>query len=226
MKGMFVKNWIIILCGLKPYFIFFTVVALFNILVGQFNNNFFFFLPPLALLCSVIILLPEYNNKCNWELYGDTLPTGREGAVHGMYLFVLSYFVGFFVLVILTNVPLIVFLPEWFSISGLITTSLAILAVSTLIFALTFPILFAFGYTIFKVVHLIAVLLVILLGAGVGLFCLFASRGGSFGEVAAYFGIDLTFVMPCVLAIVAASVLVIYFLSMLLSARLYKSVER
>ncbi|MGN1113158.1 MAG: ABC-2 transporter permease [Acutalibacteraceae bacterium] len=225
MKGMFVKNWIVMWSGLKPYFILFTVAAFLDALVGQLNNSFLVIFPWM-ILCLMIALLLEYNNKCNWELYGDTLPTGREGTVQGMYLFALSYFVGFFVLDILATVLLIVALPEWFSISGLMTTSLVVLSVPTLIFALSFPVYYAFGYMIFKAVHFIAVFLVILLGAGIGLFGLFVSGGVDFTEVAAYFGIDLTFVLPCVLAIATVAVLALYFLSMLLSSRLYKSVER
>lgn len=225
MKGMFVRNWIVMWGGLTPYLIFFTVASFFNALVGQLNNSFLVIFPWL-ILCLMIALLLEYYNKCNWELYGDTLPTGREGAVQGMYLFVLSYFVGFFALVILATVPLIVALPEWFSISELITTSLAVLSVPTLVFALSFPVYYAFGYMVFKVVNSIVIFLVILLGAGTGLFGLFVSGGVDFNEAAAYFGIDLTFVLPCVLAIATVAVLIIYFLSMLLSSKLYKSVER
>ena len=116
-------------------------------------------------------------------------------------------------------------MPMYFDAATLILTPIMTFFVPTLIFTLTLPILFKFGYKVFRVIFLV------LLGffGGVGGFFLGFLVDDEYSlassALAQIWSVDFFSVLPWILA-AAAAVLVLYFLSMLLSARLYKTVEQ
>ena len=94
-----------------------------------------------------------------------------------------------------------------------------------MIFALTLPVLFKFGYKVFRVIFL--VFLGFFGGIG-GFFLGFLvddEHSLASSALSQIWSFDIFSVLPWILA-AAAAVLALYFLSMLLSVRLYKSVER
>lgn len=223
MKGIFLKNWIVLWGGLRFNLVLITIAGLIFAVVGQMNTFGSIFSG--IFLCSMVMGIMEYNERSKWELYSDVLPVGRTGTVKGFYLFSISYFAAFSVLAVLACALFSAFMPMYFDAATLMLTPIMTIFVPTLIFALTLPILFKFGYKVFRVIFLV------LLGffGGIGGFFLGFLVDDEYSlassALAQIWSVDFFSVLPWILA-AAAAVLVLYFLSMLLSARLYKSVER
>ena len=223
MKGIFLKNWIVLWGGLKFNLVLMTIVGMMFSVIGQINMFGSFFSG--VLLCSMVMGIMEYNERSKWELYSDALPVGRTGTVKGFYLFSISYFAAFSVLAVLACALFSAFMPMYFDAATLMLTPIMTIFVPTLIFALTLPILFKFGYKVFRVIFLV------LLGffGGVGGFFLGFLVDDEYSlassALAQIWSVDFFSVLPWIIA-AAAAVLVLYFLSMLLSARLYKTVEQ
>ena len=223
MKGIFLKNWIVMWGGLKFNLVLMTIVGLMFAVVGQMNTFGSIFSG--IFLCSMVMGIMEYNERSKWELYSDVLPVGRTGTVKGFYLFSISYFAAFSVLAVLACALFSAFMPMYFDAATLMLMPIMTIFVPTLIFALTLPILFKFGYKVFRVIFLV------LLGffGGVGGFFLGFLVDDEYSlassALAQIWSVDFFSVLPWILA-AAAAVLVLYFLSMLLSARLYKTVEQ
>lgn len=223
MKGIFLKNWIVMWGGLKFNLVLFTIAGLIFAVAGQMNTFGSIFSG--IFLCSMVMGIMEYNERSKWELYSDALPVGRTGTVKGFYLFSISYFAAFSVLAVLVCVLFTACMPMYFDAATLILTPIMTFFVPTLIFTLTLPILFKFGYKVFRVIFLV------LLGffGGVGGFFLGFLVDDEYSlassALAQIWSVDFFSVLPWILA-AAAAVLVLYFLSMLLSARLYKTVEQ
>lgn len=220
MKGAFVKNWIVIFSGTKLNFILFSLAALAFVFCGSYSV--LYYLSAALFSCCIVISILEYYERSKWELYSDTLPTGRSGAVMGMYLFALSYFalMGLISLVPAAVCPLLT--QNYYDAAGLIIAPATMLAMPTLFFSVLFPVYYRFGYKVFRVI----------------LFVFLALCGGAIGGLIGYFEGDLEFDLslsyfggmiysglPWIIAALAGC-LAVYFLSMLLSARLYKNVER
>lgn len=223
MKGIFLKNWIVMWGGLKFNLVLMTIVGLMFAVVGQMNTFGSIFSG--IFLCSMVMGIMEYNERSKWELYSDVLPVGRTGTVKGFYLFSISYFAAFSVLAVLACALFSAFMPMYFDAATLMLMPIMTIFVPTLIFALTLPILFKFGYKVFRVIFLV------LLGffGGIGGFFLGFLVDDEYSlassALAQIWSVDFFSVLPWILA-AAAAVLVLYFLSMLLSARLYKTVEQ
>ncbi|MGN0441913.1 MAG: ABC-2 transporter permease [Acutalibacteraceae bacterium] len=223
MKGIFLKNWIVMWGGLRFNLVLMTIVGLIIAVVGQMNtfgsifSGFF--------LCSMVMCMMEYNERSKWELYSDALPVGRKGTVKGFYLFSISYFAAFSVLAVLACVLFTAFMPMYFDPAALILTPIMTIFVPTLIFALTLPVLFKFGYKVFRVIFL--VFLGFFGGIG-GFFLGFLvddEHSLASSVLSQIWSVDIFSLLPWILA-VAAAVLALYFLSMLLSSKLYKTVEQ
>lgn len=223
MKGIFLKNWIVLWGGLRFNLVLFTIAGLIFAVVGQMNTFGSIFSG--IFLCSMVMGIMEYNERCKWELYSDTLPVGRAGTVKGFYLFSISYFAAFSVIAVLACALFSAFMPMYFDAVALILTPIITFFVPTFVFAFTLPILFKLGYKVFRVIF------IVFLG-------LFGGVGGFFlgflvddehslasSALAQIWSVDFFSVLPWILA-AAAAVLGLYFISMFLSARLYKSVER
>ena len=223
MKGIFLKNWIVMWGVLKFNLVLMTIVGLMFAVVGQMNTFGSIFSG--IFLCSMVMGIMEYNERSKWELYSDVLPVGRTGTVKGFYLFSISYFAAFSVLAVLACALFSAFMPMYFDAATLMLMPIMTIFVPTLIFALTLPILFKFGYKVFRVIFLV------LLGffGGIGGFFLGFLVDDEYSlassALAQIWSVDFFSVLPWILA-AAAAVLVLYFLSMLLSARLYKTVEQ
>ena len=223
MKGIFLKNWIVLWGGLRFNLVLVTITGLIFAVVGQMNTFGSIFSG--IFLCSMVMGIMEYNERSKWELYSDALPVGRTGTVKGFYLFSISYFAAFSVLAVLACALFSAFMPMYFDAATLMLMPIMTIFVPTLIFALTLPILFKFGYKVFRVIFLV------LLGffGGIGGFFLGFLVDDEYSlassALAQIWSVDFFSVLPWILA-AAAAVLVLYFLSMLLSARLYKTVEQ
>lgn len=223
MKGIFLKNWIVLWGGLRFNLVLVTITGLMFAVVGQMNTFGSIFSG--IFLCSMVMGMMEYNERSKWELYSDALPVGRTGAVQGFYLFSISYFAAFSVLAVLACALFTAFMPMYFDPAALILTPIMAIFVPTLIFALTLPVLFKFGYKVFRVIFL--VFLGFFGGIG-GFFLGFLvddEHSLASSALSQIWSFDIFSVLPWILA-AAAAVLALYFLSMLLSVRLYKSVER
>ena len=223
MKGIFLKNWIVLWGGLRFNLVLFTIAGLIFAVAGQMNTFGSIFSG--IFLCSMVMGIMEYNERSKWELYSDALPVGRTGTVKGFYLFSISYFAAFSVIAVLACALFSAFMPMYFDAVALILTPIITFFVPTFVFAFTLPILFTLGYKVFRVIF------IVFLG-------LFGGVGGFFlgflvddehslasSALAQIWSVDFFSVLPWILAD-AAAVLVLYFLSMLLSARLYKTVEQ
>ena len=223
MKGIFLKNWIVMWGGLKFNLVLFTIAGLIFAVAGQMNTFGSIFSG--IFLCSMVMGIMEYNERSKWELYSDTLPVGRAGTVRGFYLFAISYFAAFSVLAVLACALFTACMPMYSAPAVIILTPIITFFVPTFVFAFTLPILFKLGYKVFRVIF------IVFLG-------LFGGVGGFFlgflvddehslasSALAQIWSVDFFSVLPWILA-AAAAVLVLYFLSMLLSARLYKTVEQ
>lgn len=223
MKGIFLKNWIVLWGGLRFNLVLFTIAGLIFAVAGQMNTFGSIFSG--IFLCSMVMGIMEYNERSKWELYSDVLPVGRTGTVKGFYLFSISYFAAFSVLAVLVCVLFTACMPMYSDPAALLLTPIMTFFVPTLIFTLTLPILFKFGYKVFRVIFLV------LLGffGGIGGFFLGFLVDDEYSlassALAQIWSVDFFSVLPWILA-AAAAVLVLYFLSMLLSARLYKTVEQ
>ena len=223
MKGIFLKNWIVLWGGLRFNLVLVTITGLIFAVVGQMNTFGSIFSG--IFLCSMVMGMMEYNERSKWEFYSDTLPVGRKGTVKGFYLFSISYFAAFSVLAVLACALFTAFMPMYFDPAALILTPIMTIFVPTLIFALTLPVLFKFGYKVFRVIFL--VFLGFFGGIG-GFFLGFLvddEHSLASSALSQIWSFDIFSVLPWILA-AAAAVLALYFLSMLLSVRLYKSVER
>lgn len=224
MKGIFLRNWIVMWGGLKFNLVLMTIAGLMFAVIGQINMFGSFFSG--VLLCSMVMGMMEYNERSKWELYSDTLPVGRKGTVKGFYLFSISYFAAFSVLAVLVCVLFTALMPMYFDPAALILTPIISVFVPALVFALTLPVFFRFGYKVFRVILLI--FLVALGGVGGffnGYFMVDDEYTLESSALSQIRNIDFFSVLPWILA-AAAAVLALYLLSMLLSARLYKTVER
>lgn len=223
MKGIFLKNWIVMWGGLRFNLVIFTITGLMFAVIGQMNTFGSIFSG--VFLCSMVMGMMEYNERSKWELYSDALPVGRTGTVKGFYLFSISYFAAFSVLAVLACVLFTAFMPMYFDPAALILTPIMTIFVPTLIFALTLPVLFKFGYKVFRVIFLV-------------LLCFFGGVGGFFlgflgdeeyslasSVLSQIWSVDIFSLLPWILA-AAAAVLALYFLSMLLSSKLYKTAEQ
>lgn len=223
MKGIFLKNWIVLWGGLRFNLVIFTIAGLIFAVAGQMNTFGSIFSG--IFLCSMVMGMMEYNERCKWELYSDALPVGRTGTVRGFYLFSISYFAAFSVLAVLACALFSACMPMYFDAAALILTPIITFFVPTLIFAFTLPIFFRLGYKVFRVIFLV------FLG-------LFGGIGGFFlgflvddehslaaSALSQIWSVDIFSVLPWILA-VAAAVLGLYFISMFLSAKLYKTVEQ
>lgn len=223
MKGIFLKNWIVMWGGLRFNLVLMTIVGLIFAVVGQMNTFGSIFSG--IFLCSMVMGMMEYNERSKWELYSDALPVGRKGTVKGFYLFLISYFAAFSVLAILACVLFTAFMPMYFDPAALILTPIMTIFVPTLIFALTLPVLFKFGYKVFRAIFL--VLLGFFGGIG-GFFLGFLvddEHSLASSVLSQIWSVDIFSLLPWIIA-VAAAVLALYFLSMLLSSKLYKTVEQ
>lgn len=223
MKGIFLKNWIVMWGGLRFNLVLMTIVGLMFAVIGQMNTFGSIFSG--VFLCSMVMGMMEYNERSKCELYSDALPVGRTGTVKGFYLFSISYFAAFSVLAVLACVLFTAFMPMYFDPAALILTPIMTIFVPTLIFALTLPILFKFGYKVFRVIFL--VFLGFFGGIG-GFFLGFLvddEHSLASSVLSQIWSVDIFSLLPWIIA-VAAAVLALYFLSMILSVRLYKSVER
>lgn len=224
MKGIFLKNWIVLWGGLRFNLVLITIAGLIFAVVGQMNTFGSIFSG--IFLCSMVMGIMEYNERSKWELYSDVLPVGRTGTVKGFYLFSISYFAAFSVLAVLACALFSAFMPMYFDAATLMLTPIMTIFVPTLIFTLTLPILFKFGYKVFRVIFL--VLLGFFGGIGgffLGYFVVDDEHTLVSSALSQIRNIDFFSVLPWILA-AAAAVLGLYFISMFLSARLYKSVER
>ena len=223
MKGIFLKNWIVMWGGLKFNLVLFTIAGLIFAVAGQMNTFGSIFSG--IFLCSMVMGIMEYNERSKWELYSDALPVGRTGTVKGFYLFSISYFAAFSVLAVLVCVLFTACMPMYSAPAVIILTPIITFFVPTFVFAFTLPIFFKLGYKVFRVIFIV-------------LLCFFGGVGGFFlgflvddeyslasSALAQIWSVDFFSVLPWILAD-AAAVLVLYFLSMLLSARLYKTVEQ
>lgn len=223
MKGIFLKNWIVMWGGLRFNLVLMTIIGLIFAVIGQMNMFGSFFSG--VFLCSMVMGMMEYNERSKWELYSDALPVERTGTVWGFYLFSISYFAAFSVLAVLACVLFTAFMPMYFDPAALILTPIMTIFVPTLIFALTLPVLFKFGYKVFRVIFL--VLLGFFGGIG-GFFLGFLvddEHSLASSVLSQIWSVDIFSLLPWIIA-VAAAVLALYFLSMLLSSKLYKTVER
>lgn len=218
MKGIFLKNWIVLLGGLKFNLILLTVAGLIMAIAG--GMNVFGVVFASMFLCSIVMSLLEYNERSKWELYSDVLPIGRKGTVQGMYLFSLSYFAAFAVLALIVTTPFAVLMPEEFDLVGFMLTPIISLVVPMMVCALSFPFLFKFGYKVFRVIFV--VVLGALGGAGGFFFGYFMVYDES--KELAVVGMNLLTVVPWAIAALGGA-LILYFLSMLLSSKLYRTVE-
>lgn len=223
MKGIFLKNWIVLWGGLRFNLVLMTIVGLMFAVIGQMNTFGSIFSG--VFLSSMVMGMMEYNERSKWELYSDALPVGRIGTVKGFYLFSISYFAAFSVLAVLACALFTAFMPMYFDPAALILTPIMTIFVPTLIFALTLPVLFKFGYKVFRVIFLV------LLGffGGIGGFFLgflvdeeYSLASSVLSQI---WSVDIFSLLPWILA-AAAAVLALYFLSMLLSSKLYKTVEQ
>lgn len=223
MKGIFLKNWIVLWNGLRFNLVLFTIAGLIFAVFGQMNTFGSIFSG--IFLCSMVMGIMEYNERSKWELYSDALPVGRTGTVKGFYLFSISYFAAFSVLAVLACALFSAFMPMYFDAAALILTPIMTFFVPTFVFAFTLPILFKLGYKVFRVIF------IVFLG-------LFGGVGGFFlgflvddehslasSALAQIWSVDFYSVLPWILA-AAAAVLGLFFISMLLSSKLYKTVEQ
>lgn len=220
MKGMFVKNWVVLWGGLKFNFFLMTAFALIFAISGLVTVISSYF--SAMFLGSMLLALFEYNERSKWEPYGDTLPVGRKGTVQGMYLFALSYFVGFSVLSAIVSVLIAMLLPELFNIMAALLIPLVVIFIETLHFGLTLPVFYKFGYKVFRTVFLIV--LGAFGGAAGFLLSTLIDEEHVIAAGSVPFGFDLTALLPWALVLTVAA-LIVYFLSMLLSTKLYKTVE-
>lgn len=217
MKGIFLKNWIVLLGGLRFNFIIMTVAGLVMSVCGVMGLNLFAIAFQAVFLCSMVMSLLEYNERSKWEIYCDALPVGRNGRVTGMYMFALSYFAAYAVLAMIVAAPFVFIFPQEVSPLYLLLLPSFTLILPTLMYSVLFPFLYKFSYKVFRVV------LIVFLGAlgGLGGFSIAMYEDYTPLPVSNF---DFTTLLLWVLAAIAGS-LILYFVSMLLSSQLYKTVE-
>ncbi|MCQ4023030.1 MULTISPECIES: ABC-2 transporter permease [unclassified Ruminococcus] len=224
MKGIFLKNWVVLLSGLRFNLVVFTAGGLLIAVAGQADLYGVLICP--VFLCSMVIGMLEYNERSKWELYSDTLPVGRKGTVQGLYLFSLSYFAAFCVLAVLLCAPLRIFMPELVNTARFVFLLIITLSAPMLIFSLTLPVFFKFGYKVFRVVQI--VIIFVLAGVGGGFIGVFMSEQDEYtvatDVLSRLINIDFYADLPWLIAVVVG-VIAVYFVSMLLSSKLYKTVE-
>lgn len=216
MKGSFIKNCIVAFSGLKCNFILFAASILLFTFVG-YERAYYWFASSMFIIPSIISVL-EYNDRSRWELYSDTLPIGRGGSVGGFYLFILAYVAGLVVLSGIISVPLMFALPEMVTPKGLLMASIITPIVPLFFYGLCLPVFYRFGYKVFRTIMLICIGIV---GGVWGFFIGFTED-----EVLTEPNLNNMLVsnLPWLAAVLAAMV-ALYFLSMLLSKRIYKKVE-
>lgn len=221
MKGSFIKNCVVAFSGMKCSFILFTISGLIFTFVGY--ERVYFWLGSSMFTVSLIISVLEYNDRSRWELYRDTLPVGRKGSVGGLYLFILAYVAGFAVLSSLVGVPAVIVCPEVFEPIGILIAPLVIPIVPLLIFGVLLPVFYRFGYKVFKVAMLICV------GAIGGVWGLFIGLAEDEENVVETLNVvnmkDMLISNMTWIVVALTAMLALYFLSMLLSKRIYKNVE-
>ncbi len=210
MKGIIIKNWLVILRQLKINAIVFILAAAL-ILINTLNNDNASLSLTLVMVISssymnlsLVIALAEYSNRNKWESYSSALPSGRRGSVWGMYMFALSYFV------IASAIELIIFsiislsLYSYIPDAGTMASyALALLSIPMIHSSLTLPFLYKLGFTAYRAVTMISVVLIIIP-------LIFELKAPP--ETALFF-------------ILFTAAVLLFLSSMLLSERLYKTVE-
>lgn len=226
MKGIFIKNWLVLLRGAQIALIlmvcaevgFAFLWAMVAGLTGSGFGKITFILCAAfpILLCTNIY---ECNDKCKWNVYCGSLPVGRRDTVRGDYAFAISAAAVMILLYILIYAPVYACfsLLSSFSWSQIIVNSMYLFCVGASVFMLIDGIAklfyYKFGYLIFRVVLRLEI---VCFACFIGII----ARNIEF-LVGTEFEIIPAEWSPVLLVVCGA----VYFISMLLSERFYKTVE-
>lgn len=141
MKGLLLKDWLM----LKKYCrIYFFLLVVFAAAAMGVENNLFFLFYPMLLGGTLVVTLISYDERSHWNVYCNTLPCSRRMQVNEKYLFSLLLVLGTFVCLALLQLIRGLFLetPDGIVDMGLL---LILLAVGILPVAVLLPVVFRLG---------------------------------------------------------------------------------
>lgn len=224
MKGQFVKNWVIAWSGIRFSVFVFTIAQL--LLLIPYNESVTSTMTCTMLSCGWMASLIEYKNKNGGKAYDYSLLGGKKAEVYGMYMFILSYVAAIMAITAIVYFPLSYFCPDMVSVTRLVWAPVITAFGPLFIFGLCVPLYYRFGLHVFNFFTVVAMILYyIIFGSSV----VFSGDGASWFNWFTWqnpivCGVDLSSIISFAPALLVA-VLIFYFVSMLLSVKLYKSVE-
>lgn len=226
MKGVMVKNWIMSWIELRNVFLFGLAVQLICYLgLASGNNIYLSMMSPLMIVMYAISLMEVSGKNKSFEAFSDALPGGRKGMVFGTYLYILAFITAMIVIVILGNGLLATLFPGAIGMLRFIWMPVLIVLVPLLVLSAIYPVYFRFGYRIAKAIMLVVFVACLIYGRIISDVVAVSESTEWGSSLKSIWGLDLNVLMPWI-PIILTSVIGLYFLSMLLSVRLYKSVER
>lgn len=226
MKGVMVKNWIMSWMELRNVFLFGLAVQIICYLgLASGDNIYLSMTAPLMIVMYAVSLMEASGKNKSFEAFSDALPGGRKGTVFGTYLYIMVFIAAMVVIVVIGNTLIAVLFPEAIVMLRFIWMPVLIVLVPLLVLSAIYPVYFRFGYRITKAIMLIAFAACLIYGRIIS-DVVAVSEGAEWGSsLQSTWGLDLNALMPWIPLILTAAI-GLYFFSMLLSARLYKSVER
>ncbi len=172
---------------------------------------------------AVTVQMFEYNSRCKWDIYVDSLPLSRSGIVRGTYAFSIVLYaamLAFGAAVYIIFSALFLHGPNLDNAFTLFCFPLAILMFIT---GISLPFYYKFGYSIFKVAMLVGVGCAGGIIGGIIVHTL--GENAIIGENVGRGNSVLNFIPPEFTLISLAVGAILYLASMLLSGKLYKTVD-
>lgn len=208
MKGLLLKDFYVTVKNLKIYLLVLAIFLAAGVM-DRSNVVFLYFLPIFGGMIPVTLL--AYDERSRWTQYSLALPYGRKQIVSAKYLF------GLIAQIIMAVLSMTALFFVGASFTNLMVFLVTATATSCIVPALCLPIVFKFGVEKGRIVYFVTVgICVGIGGAGIETAPGFSpeaaeiiSQGGA--------GIKVT-------ALTAAAAL-IYFLSWLLSVKIFKNKE-
>lgn len=226
MRGQFVKNWIIAWSGTRLAFFAFTIAQIFLLIAmlltphnDQSASSTIVFT---MLSCGFLASFIEYKNKSGGKAYDYALPGGDKAEVYGMYLFVLSYIAAIMAIAAVVYAPLLYFCPEQVSVTKFVWTPVITAFGPLFILGLTMPLYYKFGRSVFSFFTAAAMIAYFIIFGGSVVFSGDGTMSWQSGVI--IYGVNLSDAVYLAPALLLA-VFGMYFVSMLVSAGVYKSVE-
>lgn len=216
------KNWIIAWSGTRLAFFMFTIAQLL-LLIPHYDESASSTITSAMLSCGFLSSLIEYKNKSGGKAYDYALPGGDKAEVYGMYFFILSYITAIIAISAVVYAPLLYFCPEQVSVTKFVWTQVSTAFGPLFIFGLTMPLYYKFGISVFNFFTAAAIIVYFIAFGGSVVFSGDGTMNWQSGPIICGVNLsDTVYLAPALLLAVFG----MYFVSMLVSAGVYKSVER